>query len=84
MAAPYCVRPVPEACVSTPLRWSEVEPGLDPRDFTLKTAPARFNRTGDLWAPVLGPGVDLAAVLGRLGAPRQDSASNNPRHDEFL
>jgi hypothetical protein len=32
----------------------------------LKTAPARFDRTGDLWRPVLGPGIDLAAVLKRL------------------
>lgn len=66
MAAPYCVRPVPAATVSTPLDWSEVAPGLDPAAFTLATAPARFARVGDLWAPVLGPGIDLPAALGGL------------------
>jgi len=66
MAAPYCVRPVPGATVSTPLDWSEVKGGLDPARFTLRTAPGRFQRVGDLWAPLLGPGIDLPAVLARL------------------
>jgi bifunctional non-homologous end joining protein LigD len=69
MAAPYCVRPVPAATVSTPLDWSEVKRGLDPGQFTLRTAPGRFERVGDLWAPVLGPGIDLPGVLAGLGGP---------------
>jgi bifunctional non-homologous end joining protein LigD len=69
MAAPYCVRPVPAATVSTPLDWSEVKPGLDPALFTLRSAPGRFQRVGDLWAPVLGPGIDLPVVLAGLQGP---------------
>jgi len=69
MAAPYCVRPVPAATVSTPLDWSELKRGLDPGQFTLGTAPGRFERVGDLWAPVLGPGIDLPGVLAGLEGP---------------
>lgn len=66
MAAPYSVRPVPGAPVSTPLDWSEVAPGLDPSAFTLVTAPRRFRQVGDLWAPVSGPAIDLPAALANL------------------
>jgi bifunctional non-homologous end joining protein LigD len=54
------------APVSTPLRWAEVRKGLDPTKFTIHTMASRRDKVGDLWAPVLGPGVDLAACLDRL------------------
>ncbi|HVQ44917.1 MAG TPA: DNA ligase D [Candidatus Saccharimonadia bacterium] len=66
LAAPYSVRPRPGAPVSTPLRWDEVKPGLQPTDHTIHTTTKRLEAVGDLWAPVLGPGIDLAAALGRL------------------
>jgi DNA ligase D len=47
MAAAYSVRGVAEATVSTPIRWSEVD-DVDPRDFTMRTVPARFAELGDL------------------------------------
>ncbi len=68
MAAPYSVRPVPGATVSTPLKWSEVRKGLDPGKFTLRNMRRRLDRVGDLWQPVLGPGVDLQECLTRLTA----------------
>jgi DNA ligase D-like protein (predicted polymerase) len=46
MAAAYSVRPTADARVSAPLAWDEVA-GCDPRDFTLATLPARFERLGD-------------------------------------
>ncbi|MFE9580280.1 non-homologous end-joining DNA ligase [Nocardia sp. NPDC006044] len=47
IAAAYSVRGVPTATVSTPIRWEEI-PDVDPRDFTIKTVPARFAELGDL------------------------------------
>ena len=37
----YSVRPKPDARVSAPVSWKELEAG-DPADFTLRTMPARF------------------------------------------
>jgi bifunctional non-homologous end joining protein LigD len=66
LAAAYSVRPVRGACVSTPLNWREVKAGLDPARFTIKTMRKRIDRVGDLWARVLGPGIDLEDCLQRL------------------
>jgi bifunctional non-homologous end joining protein LigD len=66
IAAAYSVRPVPGALVSTPLKWSEVRRGLDPSKFNLRTLPRRLDRVGDLWQPVLGPGINLSDCLERL------------------
>lgn len=53
VAAPYGVRARPGATVSTPLAWSELSPALDPREFTVRTLPARIERAGDLWGPAI-------------------------------
>ena len=45
----YSVRPLPDARVSMPLRWEEVEQ-CDPADFTVLTAPQRFAELGDAQA----------------------------------
>jgi bifunctional non-homologous end joining protein LigD len=66
LAAPYCVRPSPGATLSAPLKWSEVRRGLDPAKFTIKTMPKRLHAVGDLWQPVLGPGIDLPLCLNKL------------------
>src|SRR4051812_30020051 len=46
IAAAYSVRPTPDARVSAPLDWSEIE-ACDPADFTMKTMPSRFAEIGD-------------------------------------
>ncbi|OAI41440.1 hypothetical protein AYO40_03250 [Planctomycetaceae bacterium SCGC AG-212-D15] len=66
VASAYSVRPAAGATVSTPLKWSEVKRGLDPSRFTIRTMPERIAKMGDLWAPVLGPAIDLAKCLGQL------------------
>ena len=50
LATAYSARASDFAGVSTPLTWDEVHAGVDPKDFTIKTAPARFREVGDLWA----------------------------------
>ncbi len=44
LAAPFCVRPLPGAPVSTPLKWSEVNASLDVRRFTIRTMPQRMQK----------------------------------------
>jgi bifunctional non-homologous end joining protein LigD len=69
LACAYSARASEFAGVSTPLMWAEIDEDLDPADFTLRNAPERFARVGDLWRPVLaGPPVDLHAVLERLAS----------------
>ena len=54
LASIYSVRPTPTATVSTPVRWSEIENGVDIADFTIENVPARVRKLGDLWKPMLG------------------------------
>jgi bifunctional non-homologous end joining protein LigD len=67
VASAYSVRPRPGAPVSTPLRWEEVRPGLDPRDLDMATVRERTAADGDLFAPVLHDLQDLAPAVARLG-----------------
>ena len=51
------------AGVSTPVAWKEIEAGVDRREFTIETVPARLEKVGDLWAPLRkAKGVDLTKV----------------------
>jgi len=51
IASAYSVRGVPTGTVSTPITWSEIA-DVDPRDFTIRTVPARFAELGDLHATI--------------------------------
>jgi len=66
IVAPYAVRPNPNAQVSTPLTWEEVNQDLDPSQFNLKTIPDRLKDVGDLFKPVLKNGLNLKTMLARL------------------
>ena len=67
--------------------WKEVDEGIDPRDFTIITAPARFREVGDLWARLrTAKPANLEAVFRkyRLGGAssrqsgRRSSARESP------
>ncbi len=67
LVAPFSVRPLPAAPVSTPLRWSEVKPGLDLRDHNIRTVPERLKELkADPLRGVLTEQPDLLAALRRL------------------
>jgi bifunctional non-homologous end joining protein LigD len=53
LASIYSARPRPEATVSTPVTWKEVQQGVRIEDFTVRNVPARVATVGDLWAPLL-------------------------------
>ena len=67
LATAYSARASDYAGVSTPLTWKEIEAGVDPRDFTVRTAPERFREVGDLWRNVrAGKNVNLNAVIKKF------------------
>jgi bifunctional non-homologous end joining protein LigD len=66
IASAYSVRPRPGAPVSTPLRWDEVKPGLDPTSFTMDVVLERIRRHGDLFAGVLTTRQRLEPALRSL------------------
>jgi DNA ligase D len=74
IASAYSVRGVPEATVSTPIRWDEVD-DVEPRECTIATVPGRFAALGDLHAGIddavfsLEPLLEWAERDERAGAP---------------
>jgi bifunctional non-homologous end joining protein LigD len=77
LACAYSARASEYAGVSTPITWDEVDEGIDPRDFTIRTAPARFEKVGDLWSALrTSPPADprkafrYAEMLDRAGRAR--------------
>lgn len=64
LATAYSARASAFAGVSTPLSWTEIDDAIDPHDFTIRTAPARFRSMGDLWEGVrTAAPADLTRVL---------------------
>jgi DNA primase len=73
MAAAYSVRGVPDATVSTPITWDEMQT-VEPHDCTMATVPARFAELGDLHAGIdqavfsIDPLIEWAERDERYGA----------------
>jgi bifunctional non-homologous end joining protein LigD len=65
LASVYSVRPKPQATVSAPVTWQEIERGLRIEDFTVANVPERLRKIGDLWKPLLSETdrVELKNVL---------------------
>ncbi|HEX2829300.1 MAG TPA: non-homologous end-joining DNA ligase [Burkholderiales bacterium] len=53
LASVYSPRPKPQATVSTPVTWKEIEKGARIEDYTMANVPRRIAKLGDLWAPML-------------------------------
>jgi bifunctional non-homologous end joining protein LigD len=67
LAVPYSTRRHPNATVSTPVRWEELE-RIYPTDFTIRTVADRLEADGDPWDGILSAKQDLGAILGVGGA----------------
>jgi bifunctional non-homologous end joining protein LigD len=66
IVAPYSVRAVPGATVSTPLSWDEVSAGLAPARHDLFSVPERLASRGDPMADMLNAQPDLTRTMARL------------------
>ena len=64
VASVYSVRATPDATVSTPLRWDELTPDLDPRLFTIRSVGIRLREVGDLWSEGMRQVNDPRRLLG--------------------
>ena len=62
IACAYSVRGVPEATVSTPITWAEVD-SVEPGELTIATVPARFAELGDPHAGIDEHPFSLAPLL---------------------
>jgi hypothetical protein len=67
----YSVRPLPDARVSTPLHWHEVN-DCDPADFTVFTVPKRFAEIGD---PHAGMDAEAGSLEKLLELAASDEAA---------
>ena len=73
MVAPYSIRAVEGAPVSTPLEWDEVDAHLDPGKLNIRTVPARLRERGDLFRPR-----SKEAAPPRVQSLRSGSAPGTP------
>jgi DNA ligase D len=64
MAGAYSPRALATATVSTPLTWDELEGGVDPAAFTVRTVPQRLADNGDPWAGLLEKPGRIDTLLG--------------------
>ncbi len=77
VASAYSVRPKPDARVSAPLTWDELD-ACRPEDFTLRTMPARFARIGDRHAGIDDHPCSLDAVLELSARQEADGLGDAP------
>src|SRR5438270_1363204 len=77
VASAYSVRPTPDARVSAPLTWDEVDEA-DPEDFTLGTMPQRFAKVGDRHAGMDGSARSLEGLLELSARQEKEGQGDAP------
>jgi len=77
IAAAYSVRGVPDARVSAPVRWDEID-DAEPGDFTMDTMPPRFAKLGDLHAGIDDAVFDIAPLLQWADRDEREGAKPPP------
>jgi len=66
IVAPYSLRPLPKAPVSTPLEWKELEEDIKPTDFNINTIFERLEEKGDLFEGTLSFKQNLDKAMEEL------------------
>src|SRR5690606_17583028 len=77
VAGAYSIRPRPDARVSAPLSWEEID-DCDPADFTLATMPARFAEMGDRHAGIDDHPGSLDALLELAARHEREGLGDAP------
>src|SRR5215831_9586017 len=77
IAGAYSIRPTPTATVSTPIEWNELS-ACRPGDFTLKTVPERFRRSGDAHAGIDRKAFSLEPLLDLVERQERDGLGDAP------
>jgi bifunctional non-homologous end joining protein LigD len=77
IASAYSVRPTPDARVSAPLTWEEIDE-CDPRDFTLTSMPSRFAQVGDRHAAIDEHPCSLVSLLELSSQHERDGQGDAP------
>jgi len=81
-ASAYSVRPLPDARVSAPLEWDEVE-SCEPADFNIFTMPARFAAIGDPHAAINQAAGSLDALLEMAARDEREGLGDAPWPPHF-
>jgi DNA ligase D-like protein (predicted polymerase) len=77
VAGAYSVRPKPDARVSAPLTWDEID-ACDPADFTIATMPGRFATIGDRHAGIDEQPCSLGTLLELSARHERDGLADAP------
>jgi len=77
IASAYSVRPTPDARVSAPLGWDEID-SCEPADFTLATMPARFREVGDRHAGIDDRPCSIEGVLELSAKQEREGSGDAP------
>jgi DNA ligase D len=80
IASAYSVRGVPEATVSAPIRWDELD-DVSPRELTIATMPERFAALGDLHAGIDDAVFSLAGLLDWADREDLEDPGESPAED---
>src|SRR5689334_14504146 len=77
IASAYSVRGNPEATVSAPIRWDEVDE-VEPGDFTIATMPGRYAELGDLHAGIDEAVFEIDQLVEWAERDERDGAPDPP------
>jgi len=77
IASAYSLRGVPDARVSAPIRWDEID-DAEPGDFTMATMPGRFAELGDLHAGIDQAVWSLDQLLEWSDRDAEKATGNHP------